>query len=116
MQTVCMEPNLDCQDPNARRAFATTVGLQQACAEFVGWVKNNAVFEVPTAIVDTSESTVAIADCQEEITSYTRYRVKAGAPEDGSGDASWKLTLTRSAPGFSLSAVLGSPPRDPWRA
>ena len=116
MQTVCMEPNLDCQDPNARRAFATTVGLQRACAEFFGWVKNNAAFELPLAIVGTSEATVAIADCQTEITNYTRYVVKAKAPHDGAGDAAWRLTLTRGAPSFSLSVVLGSPPRDPWRA
>ena len=91
MQTVCMEPNLDCQDPNARRVFTTTAVRQQVCVEFVGWVQN-------------------------EIAHYTRYLVTARAPHDGAGDAHWRMALTQAASGYALSVVVGSPPREPWRS
>jgi len=116
MQTVCMEPDLDCQDPNARRVFITTAGRQHSCVEFVGWVQNNAVFEIPSAIVGTSEKPVAAEDCLAEIAHYTRYVVTARAPHDGAGDAHWRMALTQAASGYALSVVVGSPPREPWRS
>ena len=115
IQTVCMEPNLDCQDPNARRVFTTASNVDQACAEFVGWVKSNAVFEVPRAIVGTVEKQPATQDCRTELGLYARFSVTARAPDDAAGDATWLLRVTPYGNGFTAAAALGAPPRDPWR-
>ena len=116
MQTVCMEPNLDCQDPNARRIFTTESNVDQACAEFIGWVKNNAVFEVPRAIVGTAEKEPAVQDCKTELGLYARFSVTARAPDDAAGNAKWLLRVTPYGKGFTAAVVLGAPPRDPWRS
>jgi hypothetical protein len=113
MQTDCMQPNLDCQDPNARRMFVTTVDVTRTCGELVGWVANNAVFEIPKAIVGTSEKTPIAADCVTELHDYGRYLLKARAPHDAAGDAGWKLKLAPQSVGYSLTVVIGAPPRQP---
>jgi hypothetical protein len=113
MQTDCMQPNLDCQDPNARRTFVTSVHVTRACAEVVGWVANNAVFEIPKAIVGTAQKTPSEADCLAEIRDYSRYSIKARAPHDAAGDAGWLLKLAPQATGYALTVVIGAPPRQP---
>jgi hypothetical protein len=108
-----MEPNLDCQDPNARRTFTTSSDLVRTCGEVVGWVLNNPVFEHPTAIIGTTERGPRPDDCLAEIHLYGRYALKAQGPHDAVGDASWRLKLAADSHGFGLTVVLGAPPRVP---
>jgi PBP1b-binding outer membrane lipoprotein LpoB len=117
IETTCTDTNVDCQDPNARRLFLHEGTAAEACAQAVDYVNGTPAFVSATAIRGAAEVQPSAADCQAELTAYTRYQLRATAPSDVGGAAAWRLRLTPAdAGGFELSVVLGDPPRDPWPA
>jgi hypothetical protein len=105
-----------CTDDSQHRAFRTDAPAPESCATFIAWIAAQSQVVRPVSVVGAAGTSAPTAtDCMTELASQSLYLTRAHATGDLPAASRWAMRLEPSpAGGFTLSVVLGSPPRDPW--